>query len=308
MIVSFGSINMDLVVHTPRFPLPGETLTGSTFTTVPGGKGANQAVAAARLGARTSMVGCVGADAFGSELRAALQAAGCDISGVTTRQDTRSGVAAILIDGAAENMIIVVPGANGSIAAADLTRLDAALTGARVLLLQLEIPLAAVVAAAELARRRSVTVVLDPAPAQELPAELYPLVDILTPNEHEAAILTGTPLADETSVAAAATALRNRGARSVVITCGTRGVYASGPDVNRFYPAIPVTAVDSVAAGDAFNGALAVALAEGRPFTTAVQWGLAGGACAVTRPGAQAAMPDRAALLAMLAKQPPTER
>jgi ribokinase len=188
-IVVFGSINMDLVAGTQCLPRPGETLAGHSFRTVPGGKGANQAVACARLGAPTRMVGRLGADGFGVALRAGLVQEGIDVTGVGADPVQPSGVALITVEASGENTIIVVPGANGAVGAAELERLDAALAGARALLLQLEVPLEAVIAAAERARAQGVTVILDPAPAQALPAALFPLVDILTPNESEAAAL-----------------------------------------------------------------------------------------------------------------------
>lgn len=296
-IVVFGSINMDLVVRTPRLPTPGETLTGHTFFTAPGGKGANQAVACARLGAPTRMVGRVGDDLFGEQLRISLRSAGVQADGVLTTPGP-SGVALIAVDDTAENTIVIVPGANGAVSSADIPRLEQALDGARMLLLQLETPLATVVAAARAARARGVTVMLDPAPALPLPDELYALADILTPNESEATTLTGIPVCDEQSAAAAAHALVARGVRTVIIKLGARGALVADANGARLWPAFAVTPVDTVAAGDAFNGGLAVALSEGRPFEEAIRWGLAAGALSVTKPGAQPSMPDRKELLA----------
>jgi ribokinase len=300
-IVVFGSINMDLVAGTQRLPRPGETLAGHSFRTVPGGKGANQAVACARLGAPTRMVGRLGADGFGVALRAGLVQEGIDVTGVGADPVQPSGVALITVEASGENTIIVVPGANGAVGAAELERLDAALAGARALLLQFEVPLEAVIAAAERARAQGVTVILDPAPAQALPAALFPLVDILTPNESEAAALVGFPIADEAAAAQAAHQLRARGSAAVVIKRGGHGALALTPDGVVALPAMPVTAVDTVAAGDAFNAGLAVALAAGQPFAMALRWGLAAGALAVTRPGAQEAMPTRDEVLDLLA-------
>lgn len=298
-VVVFGSINMDLVVRAPRLPAPGETLTGHTFFTAPGGKGANQAVASGRLGAPTRMVGRVGQDVFAAALRQSLADAGVDTAAVVEAPGP-SGVAAIAVDDAAENTIVVVPGANGLVGAEDVARLDAALGGASVLLLQLEVSLDAVVAAARAARRYGATVVLDPAPARVLPPELYHLVDIITPNETEAAILLGLPPGVELDYERAAAELLARGVSRAVIKLGGRGAYAADASGGALHPAFPVTPVDTVAAGDAFNGALAAALSEGRPFAEALRWGLAAGAIAVTRPGAQAAMPSRAELLSLL--------
>ncbi|MDQ2809476.1 MAG: ribokinase, partial [Chloroflexota bacterium] len=252
-VVVFGSINMDLVVQTPRAPVAGETLIGQRFFTAPGGKGANQAVAAARLGAVTRMVGRVGADAFGAALRDNLRAAGVDVAGVLTDAQESSGVALITVAAAGENRIIVVPGANGALDAADVGRLRTALVGARVLLLQAEVPLIAVQAAAVAARAAGVLCILDPAPVPVagLPPDLLALADILTPNEGEAAALVDFPLDNDAAVMRAATVLHAGGARQVVITRGAAGIYWSDGTNSGFQPALPVAAVDTVGAGDA---------------------------------------------------------
>jgi ribokinase len=299
-IVVFGSINMDLVARVPRLLLPGETLIGRTFTTVSGGKGANQAVACARLGATTRMIGRVGDDAFGEELRESLEGYGVDTAGVAVHPGTASGVAVITVDDAGENEIVVIPGANATVGRADLERLDVALAGARVLLLQLEVPLDAVMAAAALAHTRGVIVILDPAPSQPLPVELYAATDILTPNEVEAAALVGFPLDSQEVVTRAGTELLKRGAHSVVIKLGGQGVYWSNGMDSAFHSAFRVEAVDTVGAGDAFNGALAVGLSEGLDMPEAIRWGLVAGALSATQPGAQSAMPDRAAVERLL--------
>jgi ribokinase len=299
-IVVFGSINMDLVACVPRLPSPGETLTGHNLFTAPGGKGANQAVACARLDAPTRMIGRVGDDAFGVMLRGSLQGYGVDTSGTAIHPGSPSGVAVITVDDAAENEIIVVPRANGVVDREDLVRLEAALDGARVLLLQLEVPLDAVVAAAEMGRRRGVTVILDPAPAQPLPEALYAAVDILTPNESEAEALVGFPLDDSDAIARASQTLLSRGARSVIVKLGGKGVFWSNGSESAHFPAIRVEAVDSVGAGDAFNGGLAVGLCEGLDMAAAIRWGLAAGALSVTKSGAQSSTPDRAAVVEIL--------
>jgi len=298
-IAVFGSINMDLVVRTPRLPVPGETLTGHTFFTVPGGKGANQAVACARLGVPTRMVGRVGDDGFGEQLRASLRGYGVNDAGVLTTPGP-SGVAVIAVDDAAENTIVIVPGANGAVSVADVARLEQALSDVRVLLLQLEVPLDAVIAAARAARDRGVVVILDPAPAQALPEELYTLADIITPNESEAAILTGLTVADDAGAAEAARVLLARGARRAIIKLGARGALVADSSGERLAPAYAVTPVDTVAAGDAFNGGLAAALSEGRSFDEAVRWGLATGALSVLKSGAQPSMPERSELMRFL--------
>jgi len=305
-IVVLGSINMDLVVRAPRLPLAGETLTGRTFFTAPGGKGANQAVACARLGASTRMIGRVGDDVFGPALRDGLQGYGVKVTDVLVQPGAPSGVALIAVGDAAENHIIVVPGANGAVGADDLARLEAALDQATsgpvcLVLLQLEVPLETVIAAARLARQRGVTVLLDPAPARPLPSELYAVTDILTPNESEAALLVGFPVDSQETVARAALVLLERGARHVIVKLGSKGAFWTDGASSEFFPAFRVEAVDTVAAGDAFNGGLATALHEGRPLREAIRWGLAVGALSVTQSGAQPSMPDRASVLRLLA-------
>ena len=301
-VVVLGSINMDLVARTLRLPSVGETLTGSTFFTASGGKGANQAVACARLGVETAMFGRVGGDVFGSTLRENLSAAGVNISGVITDGEQPSGIAMIAVDDAGDNTIIVVPGANGAVGHADLERLRRGLVDARVLLLQLEVPLDAVVAAASAAKSQGVMVIVDPAPAQPLPADMYAVTDILTPNEHEAALLVGFPLTDAGAVERAAQVLLDRGARSVVIKLGSRGAYWRNGSDSRFLPAFPVEAIDTVAAGDAFNAGLAAALDQQLNMRDALRWGLAAGALAVTRAGAQPSLPERSEVLRFLAE------
>ncbi len=298
-VVVLGSINMDLVARTPRLPVPGETVPGTDFFTAPGGKGANQAVACARLGVDTRMIGRVGDDVFGRALREGLQVAGVDVADVATTHGP-SGVAVIAVDAAAENTIIVVPGANGKVGEEELRRLEAVEPITRVLLLQLEVPVEVVVAAARIARTTGVTTILDPAPAQRLPQEIYGLVDVITPNESEVAALTGFAVRDDHDAERAAHVLLELGVRRVIVKMGGRGAYVHDGTRGRLLPAFKVVPVDTVAAGDAFNGALAAALSEGLPFDEAVHWGLAGGALSVTKQGAQQAMAGREALLQML--------
>jgi ribokinase len=299
-IVVFGSINIDLVARTPRLPSPGETITGKVFQTFPGGKGANQAVACSRLGANTFMVGRVGDDEFGENLKEELEKAGVDHENVIVDTNTSSGVALIAVEDSAENFIIVIPGANGKVDDQDLKRLKAVLTRSEVLLLQLEIPLEMVGAAAKLAKENNVQVILDPAPAQVLSEEIYPFLDIITPNEIETELLVGFPLETKEDAAKAAKILRDRGASNVIIKMGSRGAFALMGDQEEFFKPYQVATVDTVAAGDAFNGALAVALSEHLPVEKAIQWGMAGGALSVTKKGAQPAMPERNELNALL--------
>ncbi len=300
-VIFFGSINMDLIVRCDRLPLPGETLLGRDFITAPGGKGANQAVAAARLGAQTTLVGRVGDDSFGAQMLAYLKADRVTTSGIAVEAGVPTGVALITVEAGGENTIVVTSGANMSMGDAGVERVVAALAGAKVLLLQLEIPVAPMVAAANAAWERGVTVVLDPAPAQSIPAELYRAINILTPNMSEAADLVGHPLNSNEAIESAAQTLLGRGVGSVIIKLGERGAYCATSEGGEFRSAPEVRAVDTVAAGDAFNGGLACALSEGHSFHTAVSWGLAAGALAATKAGAQPSLPRRDELLRLLA-------
>lgn len=293
-IVVFGSINMDLVVRAPHIPIPGETILGSDFVMVPGGKGANQAVAAARLGATVQMVGAVGVDAFGSQLQQSLVAYGVDVTHVR-QTNTASGVALITVDDKGENSIVVASGANMRLPADILDNLNHALTSARVVLLQLEIPLDMVITAAHLAKKCGVTVILDPAPApaHALPTELLHYVDIITPNESETLALTGIDPKTPANTTAAALRLHQLGVPTVIIKRGGNGVYWSNGTISSTLPAFVVPVVDTVAAGDSFNGSLATALAEHQPWSEALRFAAASAAISVTRRGAQQAMASR---------------
>ncbi len=293
-ILVFGSLNMDLVARVPRLPLPGETLAGDRFTTSPGGKGANQAVAAAKLGAETILIGRVGEDSFGRDLVSHLQNCGVNGDAITLDPNTSTGIAQILVDDGGQNQIVIVGGANATVGQDELSRLKDRLPQAQLLLLQLEIPLEQVIAAAQLAKAAGVTTILDPAPApDQLLPSLYQAVDILTPNETEASRLVGFPVTDPGSAAIAAKTLQQRGTPTVIITLGDRGAVCATPSEQFWAPALPIQAVDTVAAGDAFNGAIAVALLENRPLVDAVRWATAAAAIACTRPGAQSSLPDR---------------
>ena len=285
---------MDLVTRTPRLPVAGETLQGYEFFTAPGGKGANQAVAAARLGISTQIVGRLGDDDFGRQLLAGLQGADVQTDGILVDESASSGVAVIAVDDAGENNIIIVAGANGCVNQQDVERLTDLLPGAAALLLQFEIPLPAVLAAAQAARQAGVLVILDPAPAKEnIPPELYPLIDIITPNEIEASQLVGFPVEGQEAAAKASAELRQRGVGTVIVKLGAQGVFCAAGAETFFVPAFSVRAVDTVAAGDAFNGGLAAALADGRSLRDAVVWGAAAGAISATKAGAQPSLPDR---------------
>lgn len=303
-IVSFGSINMDLVVRAPHLPKPGESLIGRTFYTAPGGKGANQAVAVARLGAHSIMIGRVGEDVFADTLRASLRSYGVDADHVATATGQPSGVALITVDDNAENNIVIVPGANGAFTDDDLTRTEQALQGASALLVQLEVPLDKVIAAMECAKRLGVKVILDPAPIRPLPEAIYQAVDVITPNETEASALVGFVVDKPEAAARAAQTLFERGVKTAVIKMGSKGAYwqHAGQD-GHFVPAFKVKAIDTVAAGDAFNGGLALALSENRPFAEAIRWGCATGALSTTKAGAQPSMPTRAEVEQLLHEQ-----
>ncbi|MFD4375401.1 ribokinase [Streptomyces sp. NPDC058486] len=292
-IVVLGSTNMDLVAYVAKAPARGETVTGRAFRTIPGGKGANQAVAAARAGGEVAMIGAVGADDFGHRLRDVLEHCSVDTDLMRT-VDGSSGTAHIVVDDEGGNAIVVVPGANGTVT--HLTSGDEALiAGADLLLLQLELPLSVVVEGAEHARRRGVRTVLTPAPAQPLPPELFDATDLLVPNEHEATALTG-----RADPHAAALALLEA-VPEVVVTLGAAGcLYAArGADLLTV-PAPRVRAVDTTAAGDTFVGALAVALGEGRPMPAALAWAGTAAAISVRREGASTSMPYRAEIEAAL--------
>jgi ribokinase len=295
-----GSLNMDLVIRAPRIPQPGETIIGGELHTVPGGKGANQAVAAARLGARVSMVGRVGRDAFAGPLLDNLTATGVDHTFVTGDAEAATGVALIVVDDAGQNSIVVASGANMRLSPADVEAAEAAISAAQVVLLQLESPLETVTRAAEIARAHGVTVILNPAPARPLPAALLSLVDVLVPNESETALLSGVPVGNQAEAAAAAAALRAAGVGTLILTLGERGAMLAREGEAALFPAFDVTPVDTTAAGDAFVGGLAVALAEGKALAEAVRWGNAAGALATTRLGAQPSLPSRQALETLL--------
>jgi ribokinase len=289
-IVVVGSLNADLVARLERFPAPGETVTATDFAVHPGGKGANQAYAAARLGGRVAMVGCVGTDAHGDRLAEGLRDAGVDVSDLA-REPGPTGLALIALDAAGENQIVVVPGANARLTPDRLDPVRPRLAAAAVVMLQLEVPLATVEAAARMARDGGAIVVLDPAPARPLPPGLLACVDYLTPNESELLTLAGRR--DGGSPEAAARTLIGGRPLRVVLKMGEAGALLvdDGPAVR--WPAPRVRVQDATGAGDAFNAGLAVALAEGRPLAEAGRLAVAAGALCVTRAGAQPSMPTR---------------
>ena len=284
---------MDLIGVGPKLPMPGETVIGERFYTAPGGKGANQAVAAAKLGANVRMVGRVGTDTFGPTLLEQLRGYGIDVRGVAEDPDNPSGIAIILLDAHRQNHIVAIYGANAACDDSQLAAAKSALEGADTLLLQLEVPFELSLAAAKYARSQGVRVVWDPSPALDQIREAYPAVDVLTPNQTEASFLTGIAVTDVGSAKVAAERLLDAGVPAVVVKLGESGAYYATSGESGQVPPHRVEAVDTVAAGDAFGAALAVALSEGRSLVEAVRFGAAAGALAVTRPGAQEAMPSR---------------
>jgi ribokinase len=300
-ICIFGSLNMDLVVQAPRLPRPGETLSGYKFETIPGGKGANQAVAAARLGSQAHLFGRVGGDGFGQQLLSSLQAQGVECEGVAIDESTHTGIATITVASMGENQIVLAAGANAQVGQADIDRLQHKLLGMSALLLQLEIPIEMAIAAAKAAQAAGVTVILDPAPAPvQFPPEFYTLVDILTPNQTEAEHLLGRSIHTIDDAIQAAQHLQQKGVQQVILTLGEQGIIVADPQGVNHWPAYPTSVIDTTAAGDGFNGAMAAALDQHQPWTTALQWGLAAGALTVSRPGAQPSLPSQTDLLHFL--------
>ncbi|GGP19699.1 ribokinase [Silvimonas iriomotensis] len=291
-VLIVGSLNMDLVGRAPRLPKPGETLSGTSFATIAGGKGGNQAVAAARLGAHVAMIGATGADSYGAALRAGLADEGINCSGITTRANTPTGVAMIIVDDASQNAILIVPGANGEVTPAAIKQHEALVATADVVVCQLEVPHDTVLAALQTARRLGKVTILNPAPVSEpLLASWLPEVDYLIPNEIEAATLSGIAVDSPQDACIAAQRLRALGARNVLITLGARGLVALTGEDMAHYPGTPVKAIDTTAAGDTFTGGFAAALARGASVHDAILLGQRAAAISVTRAGAQPSIP-----------------
>lgn len=293
-ILVIGSSNTDMIVRTERIPRPGETLLGGEFLTAAGGKGANQAVAAARAGGAVAYLARIGSDMLGEQSLAGWQKEGIDTSHVSRDPKAPSGVALIFVAANGENSIAVAGGANLKLTPALIRKAAPAIRSASTVLMQLETPLESIQAAAKIAAKAGVRVILNPAPAQKLPADLLRLIDVLTPNETEAELLTGIRIRSEKDAAKAAVALQEAGARHVIITLGSKGAlvveHGAAP---RLVPAFNVTPVDTTAAGDTFNGALAVALGEGRSLMEAARFASAAAAISITRLGAQPSAPRR---------------
>ena len=292
-VVVVGSLNMDLVMRTPRVPVGGETLHGHEFSTLPGGKGANQAVACARLGAKVSMIGQVGNDGFGTTLRDGLAADGIDVSGVLQTTAVGTGVAMILVEDIGQNRIVLAAGANGALTPDDIEAQAALIGGAAMLVLQLEVPMPVVERAIAIAHNAGVPVLLNPGPAKPLAEALWSQIDILIPNESEAELLSGIAVTDAASAYTAARVFRQRGVKCVLITLGANGVAVIDDAGERHLPAHVVKAVDTTAAGDTFIGGLTAGLVEGMAMDEAVALGQRASALCVTRHGAQPSIPYR---------------
>lgn len=302
-LVVLGSINADHILNVEQFPTPGETVIGKQYKVAFGGKGANQAVAAGRSGANIAFIACVGGDDIGARIRQQLAADRIDTRPVEAIADSTTGVALIFVNGEGENVIGINAGANAAVTPDYLGRHRQTVIDAEALLMQLESPLETVIAAANLAKQHHTQVILNPAPARDLPDALLAMIDIITPNETEAQRLTGVAVNSDEDAARAAQALHGKGIATVIITLGRRGVWLSEGGSGRRIPGFSVQAVDTIAAGDTFNGALVTALLEGRPMVDAVQFAHAAAAIAVTRPGAQPSVPWRQEIDAFLQQQ-----
>ena len=292
-IIVVGSSNTDMIIQLDRIPRPGETILGGKFTSAAGGKGANQTVCAARAGGQVTFIVRVGHDMFGDQAVAGYTREGINTDHVLHDKSRPSGVALIFVAKDGENSIAVAGGANGGLSPADVRKAKNLFASAGMLVLQLETPLASVQAAADLAAKAGVPVILNPAPAQTLPDKLLRLISIITPNETEAELLTGIKVDSEAAASKAADNLLALGVKTVIITLGSRGAFVAGDGVRKLVPGFKVKAVDTTAAGDTFNGALTVALVEGKTLDNAVRFANAAAAISVTRLGAQTSVPAR---------------
>lgn len=302
-LVVLGSINADHILNLETFPTPGETVTGNQYQVAFGGKGANQAVAAGRSGANIAFIACTGDDDTGERVRKQLASDNIDIAPVSVVAGESTGVALIFVNAEGENVIGIHAGANAALTTERVEAQRGIIAGAEALLMQLESPVESVLAAAKIARENHTSVVLNPAPARVLSDELLALVDIITPNETEAEKLTGIRVENDDDAARAALALHDKGIGTVIITLGSRGVWASVNGEGRRVPGFKVKAIDTIAAGDTFNGALVTALLEGKAMDEAIRFAHAAAAIAVTRKGAQPSVPWRKEIDEFLSQQ-----
>jgi ribokinase len=302
-LVVLGSINADHILNLESFPTPGETVTGNQYQVAFGGKGANQAVAAGRSGAKIAFIACTGDDDTGERVRKQLASDNIDIAPVSVVEGESTGVALIFVNAEGENVIGIHAGANAALTTERVDAQREIIANAEALLMQLESPVVSVLAAAAIAHQNHTTVVLNPAPARVLSDELLALVDIITPNETEAEKLTGVRVENDDDAARAAKVLHDKGIGTVIITLGSRGVWASVNGEGRRVPGFKVKAIDTIAAGDTFNGALVTALLEGKRMDDAIRFAHAAAAIAVTRKGAQPSVPWRKEIDEFLSQQ-----
>ncbi len=302
-IVVVGSSNTDMIVKVPRIPKPGETILGGKFSTAAGGKGANQAVAAARAGGDVTFIARVGDDMFGRQARKGFETDKINIKYVKTDNDEPSGVALIFVDENGENSIAVASGANARLSPQDVEKAKDVIESADILLMQLETPLETVKRAADIAKQASVKVILNPAPACPLDGSILSTLSVITPNESEAELLTGIPVTNVSSAEKAALVLLDIGLEVVIVTMGSKGALLKTQDLTKVIPGFKVDSVDATAAGDVFNGSLSVAIAEGKTLEKAVQFANAAAALSVTKLGAQPSAPARNEIERLLLKQ-----
>lgn len=292
-VVVVGSSNTDMIIKLDKIPVPGETVIGGEFSTAAGGKGANQAVAAARAGGDVTFVACVGEDMFGQESLEGFVKDGINIDHIIKQNNAASGVALIFVDKKGENSIAVASGANFELTPDHIAQVADVIKGADILVMQLETPVDTITAAAKVAKDNGVKVILNPAPAQSLGDDLLECLSVLTPNEIEAEVVSGVKVEDNASAEKAARVLLDKGLDSVLITLGPKGVFAANRDGAKMVPGFTVEAIDTTAAGDVFNGALAVALCENPSLDEAIRFANAAGALSVTKLGAQPSAPTR---------------